>query len=84
MEQEGVAVPGGRHFGVTPSFAGLMAIVNQYTHSTNGNPNAKFYALAAQVPVGLPRCHQRLERRALRGRLAQLLRRRRPAATSAR
>jgi subtilase family serine protease len=34
----------------TPSFAGLMAIVNQYTHSTNGNPNGKLYALAAALP----------------------------------
>ena len=34
----------------TPSFAGLMAILNQYTHSANGNPNSKLYALAASVP----------------------------------
>jgi subtilase family serine protease len=33
-----------------PSFAGLMAIVNQYTHSANGNPAARLYSLAASVP----------------------------------
>ena len=36
--------------GSTPSFAGLMAIINQYTKSTNGNPNAKLYAVAAATP----------------------------------
>ena len=34
----------------TPSFAGLMAIVNQYTKTTNGNPNSKLYALASSAP----------------------------------
>jgi len=34
----------------TPSFAGLMAIVNQYTGARNGNPNGKFYSLAASAP----------------------------------
>jgi subtilase family serine protease len=33
-----------------PSFAGLMAIVNQYTRGANGNPAARLYALAASVP----------------------------------
>ena len=35
----------------TPSFAGLMAIVNQYTKTTNGNPNSKLYALASSAPA---------------------------------
>ena len=30
----------------TPSFAGIMALINQYTGSANGNPAARFYALA--------------------------------------
>ena len=34
----------------TPSFAALMAILNQYTQTTNGNPNSKLYALASSVP----------------------------------
>jgi trimeric autotransporter adhesin len=28
-----------------------MAVVNQYTNSSNGNPNGKFYALAASAPA---------------------------------
>jgi hypothetical protein len=51
VEQEGSLYLVGGTSAATPSFAGLMAIVNQYTHSANGNPNAKFYALAAQVPA---------------------------------
>jgi subtilase family serine protease len=34
----------------TPSFAGLMAIVNQSTRSTNGNPNGTLYGLASTAP----------------------------------
>jgi subtilase family serine protease len=34
----------------SPAFAGLMAIVNQYTGGRNGNPNTRFYSLATQVP----------------------------------
>jgi hypothetical protein len=34
----------------TPSFAALMAILNQYTHTTNGNPNGRLYALASSAP----------------------------------
>ena len=33
----------------SPAFAGLMAIVDQYTGGRNGNPNTRFYSLAAQV-----------------------------------
>jgi hypothetical protein len=35
----------------SPSFAGLMAIIDQYTGGRNGNPNTRFYALAAQNPA---------------------------------
>src|ERR1035441_6705650 len=35
----------------TPSFAGIMAILNQYTGTRNGNPNAKLYSLAASAPA---------------------------------
>ena len=34
-----------------PAFAGLMAIVNQYTGGRMGNPNTRFYSLATQVPA---------------------------------
>jgi hypothetical protein len=50
IEQEGSLYLVGGTSASTPSFAGLMSIVNQYTHATNGNPNGKFYALASQVP----------------------------------
>jgi subtilase family serine protease len=50
IEQGGALYLVGGTSASTPSFAGLMAIVNQYTHTTNGNPNSKFYALAASVP----------------------------------
>ena len=50
VEQEGALYLVGGTSASAPSFAGLMAIVNQYTHTTNGNPNAKFYALASAVP----------------------------------
>jgi pseudomonalisin len=33
----------------SPAFAGLMAIVDQYTGGRNGNPNTRFYSLAAQA-----------------------------------
>jgi hypothetical protein len=50
IEQEGSLYLVGGTSASTPSFAGLMAIVNQYTHAINGNPNSKFYSLASQVP----------------------------------
>ncbi len=34
----------------TPSFAGIMAMINQYTNARNGLPNPKFYALAQSTP----------------------------------
>ncbi len=34
----------------SPAFAGIMAIVNQLMNQSNGNPNPRIYALAAQVP----------------------------------
>lgn len=50
VEQEGALYLVGGTSASTPSFAGLMAIINQYTHASNGNPNGKLYALAAQAP----------------------------------
>ena len=50
IEQEGSLYLVGGTSAATPSFAGLMAIVNQYTHTANGNPASKFYALASSVP----------------------------------
>jgi subtilase family serine protease len=50
IEEEGALYLVGGTSASTPSFAGLMAIVNQYTNTTNGNPNGKFYALASSVP----------------------------------
>jgi hypothetical protein len=35
----------------SPSFAGLMAIVDQYTGGRNGNPNPRLYAIASQYPA---------------------------------
>jgi subtilase family serine protease len=35
----------------SPAFAGLMAIVDQYTGGRNGNPNTRFYSLAVQKPA---------------------------------
>jgi subtilase family serine protease len=34
----------------TPAFAGIMAIINQMTGQTNGNPNPRLYAIANQFP----------------------------------
>jgi len=51
VEQEGSLYLVGGTSASTPSFAGLMAIINQYTHTANGNPNGKLYALAAQAPA---------------------------------
>jgi pseudomonalisin len=34
----------------TPSFAGIMALIDQYTNSRNGNPNPQLYALAQSHP----------------------------------
>jgi hypothetical protein len=35
----------------SPAFAGLMAIIDQFTGGRNGNPNTRFYSLADQVPA---------------------------------
>jgi hypothetical protein len=51
VEQEGTLYLVGGTSAAAPSFAGLMALVNQYTHAANGNPNGKLYALASQVPA---------------------------------
>ena len=34
-----------------PAFAGIMALVNQYTNTRNGNPNPTLYALAQANPA---------------------------------
>jgi subtilase family serine protease len=34
----------------SPSFAGILAMIDQYSGGRNGNPNAKFYPLAASAP----------------------------------
>ena len=50
MEQEGVLYLVAGTSVSSPSFAGIMAIVNQYTGTRNGNPNLRLYPLAAQAP----------------------------------
>jgi pseudomonalisin len=35
----------------TPSFAGLMAIIDQYSGGRSGNPNTRLYPLATQYPA---------------------------------
>jgi len=72
--QEGQFSPVGGTSAASPSMAGIMAIVNQYTGGRNGNPDPHLYALAARVPsvyhdvtsgsnavpcrVGSPDCNQ--------------------------
>lgn len=34
----------------SPSFAAVLAMIDQYSGGRNGNPNARFYPLAARVP----------------------------------
>ncbi|MGA3018089.1 MAG: protease pro-enzyme activation domain-containing protein [Bryobacteraceae bacterium] len=51
IEQEGTLYQVGGTSASTPSFAGIMAILNQYTGARNGNPNAKLYGLAASTPA---------------------------------
>jgi len=50
IEEDGELYLVGGTSAATPSFAALMAILNQYTHTTNGNPNGKLYALASSAP----------------------------------
>jgi subtilase family serine protease len=49
MEQEGGLYLVGGTSASSPSFAGIMAIVNQRTGMRNGNPNLRFYPLAVQA-----------------------------------
>ena len=35
----------------TPTFAGIMTLVNQYTNTSNGNPDPELYALARSSPA---------------------------------
>jgi subtilase family serine protease len=50
MEQENVLYLVAGTSVSSPAFAGIMAIVNQYTGTHNGNPNLRLYPLAAQAP----------------------------------
>ncbi|HLJ47739.1 MAG TPA: protease pro-enzyme activation domain-containing protein [Bryobacteraceae bacterium] len=49
VEQEGALELIGGTSASTPAFAGIMAIVNQYTGGRNGNPNLHFYPIAAHA-----------------------------------
>jgi subtilase family serine protease len=51
MYQEGSLYLVGGTSASSPAFAGLMAIVDQYTGGRNGNPNPRFYSLATQLPA---------------------------------
>ena len=51
IEQEGALYQVGGTSASSPAFAGIMAIVNQYTGARNGNPNSRLYTLAAQAPT---------------------------------
>jgi len=51
IEQEGALYLVGGTSASSPAFAGIMAIINQHTGTRAGNPNARFYALAAQAPA---------------------------------
>ena len=50
IQEGGLYLVGGTS-AAAPAFAGLMSIVDQYTGGANGNPNARFYTLATQVPA---------------------------------
>jgi subtilase family serine protease len=50
VQEGGLMLVGGTSAS-SPSFAGIMAIVNQYTGARNGNPNTRLYPLAAQFPA---------------------------------
>jgi subtilase family serine protease len=51
VEQEGSLYLVGGTSASSPSFAGIMAIVDQYTGARNGNPNSRLYTLASQAPT---------------------------------
>ncbi len=50
MVQEGGLYLVGGTSASSPSFAGILAMIDQYSGGRNGNPNAKFYPLAAHTP----------------------------------
>ena len=50
MVQEGGLYLVGGTSAASPSFAGILAMIDQYSGGRNGNPNAKFYPLAAHTP----------------------------------
>ncbi len=47
--QAGTAETVGGTSAASPSMAGIMALINQYTGGRNGNPNVYFYSLAANA-----------------------------------
>ena len=49
--QEGQLEIVGGTSAASPSFAGLMAVIDQYTGGRNGLPNTRLYALASQNPA---------------------------------
>jgi pseudomonalisin len=49
--QEGQLELVGGTSAAAPSFAGLMAIIDQYSGGRNGNPNTRLYPLATQYPA---------------------------------
>jgi len=51
IEQEGSLYLVGGTSASTPAFAGIMAMVNQYTAARNGNPGSKLYTIAAHAPT---------------------------------
>jgi hypothetical protein len=51
VESRGVLVQVAGTSASSPSMAGLMAILNQYTGARSGNPNPRLYSIAAQAPA---------------------------------
>jgi len=51
VQQNGAVLQVGGTSASTPTFAGIMALINQRSGSANGNPNPLLYSLAAQVPA---------------------------------
>jgi subtilase family serine protease len=50
IEQEGGLYLVGGTSASSPSFAGIMALINQHTGTRNGNPNSRLYPLAVLAP----------------------------------
>ena len=50
VQEGGLYLVGGTSVS-SPSFAGILAMIDQYSGGRNGNPNARFYPLAAHTPA---------------------------------